>query len=289
MWWRARGEDVRRAVKLRKQGSSDIWWVCDDYVLSEGEVVAAYPEFWLRHKGAFPGPSRSIEHWSCYKPLDDAPELFLEFARLSEAPDFDEAVLAFCRKYGVPGSAHASGAEYPHVTDLAGLARDSEEALRILKMYEAVINRDPAKADSLLREHYSAYFPPSEEDFAEWSKWDPEKEALECVTTEVEMTVQNLCLPYLEIEEAVKPPRIDPSKVDAGWLFNNLLGAAYLQMYWLMASANELRRCEYCGRLISLGRHHSRKRKSRNDKRFCDDACRQAHHRSMKKREVPGS
>jgi hypothetical protein len=283
MWWRARGEDVRQAVKLRKLGSSDLWWICDDYVLHDGRVVATYPEFWLRHKGAFPDPSETIEHWSCYKPLDDAPELFLEFARLSEAPDFDEAVLTFSRKYGVPGRESASGAEYPHVTELAGRAKDSESALRILRMYEAVINRDPVRADLLLREHYAAYDLPSEEELAEWSKWDPAREALECVTVEVEMTVQRLCLPYLGIDEAVKPPEVDPTKVEAGWLFNNLLGAAYLQMYWLIASANELRRCEYCGRLISLARHRSRKRKSRNDKKFCDEACRQSNHRSKKR------
>ncbi len=71
--------------------------------------------------------------------------------------------------------------------------------------------------------------------------------------------------------------------VRSTWRFKNLLGAAYLQMYWLMTSEGELKRCENCGRTVSLARPYPRGRKRRRDKRFCDDACRQAHHRSKKK------
>lgn len=285
MWWKASGEDIRQAVKLRAEGLSDVWWVCDDYTIYDGQIVAAYPEFWSRLKGAFPSPDRVIEHWSCYSPLKEAPELFMEFARLSEAQNFNEAALVFSRKYGIPGRAYASDVELPHVMDLGNLAKDSKDALRTLKMYEAVINGDPAKADSLMRETFSDMAPPTEGDLAEWEKWNPEEEALKWVAVVVEDAVQKLCVRYLDTEEAVKPPRVDPTKVRPGWLFNNLLGAAYLQMYWLIASAGELKRCEYCGRLNSIARPHPEGRKRRNDKKFCNDACRQAHHREKKKRQ----
>jgi hypothetical protein len=32
----------------------------------------------------------------------------------------------------------------------------------------------------------------------------------------------------------------------------SLLGAMYLQMYWLMAAGGNVTRCKYCGRIISL-------------------------------------
>jgi hypothetical protein len=71
--------------------------------------------------------------------------------------------------------------------------------------------------------------------------------------------------------------------VTAGWNFESLLGAMYLQMYWLMASGSEIARCEYCGLLLSLARPNPEGRKRRSDRRFCGDACRQAHHRAKKK------
>ena len=74
-----------------------------------------------------------------------------------------------------------------------------------------------------------------------------------------------------------------PANVRPVWSFDNLLGALYLQMHWLMSSGGKLSRCENCGRVISLARTHSEGRKRRRDRRFCDDACRQAHHRSKKK------
>jgi hypothetical protein len=81
-------------------------------------------------------------------------------------------------------------------------------------------------------------------------------------------------------------PDIRPSvshEVDVSWTFDNLLGAMHLQMYWLMASGGNVTRCEHCGRIVSLARPHPEGRKRRSDKRFCDDACRQAKHRSKKK------
>ena len=74
-----------------------------------------------------------------------------------------------------------------------------------------------------------------------------------------------------------------PANVRPVWSFDNLLGALYLQIHWLMSSGGKLSRCENCGRVMSLARTHEEGRKRRRDRRFCDDACRQAHHRSKKK------
>ncbi len=76
---------------------------------------------------------------------------------------------------------------------------------------------------------------------------------------------------------------LDPSCVRTYWGFDNLIGAMYLQMYQLMTSGGGLARCDNCGRMIALSYTDPRGRKRRRDRRFCNDACRQAHHRSKKK------
>ena len=103
--------------------------------------------------------------------------------------------------------------------------------------------------------------------------------ALATAAGEVQDMVSSYCKPVLLVEEGSRTP----SGVTARWNFKHLLGAMYLQMYWLMAAGNDLTRCEHCGRLISLARPHPEGRKRRGDKRFCDAACRQAHHRAKKK------
>ena len=36
------------------------------------------------------------------------------------------------------------------------------------------------------------------------------------------------------------------------WTFDNLLGAMYLRMWWIMLAGGDLVRCEHCGRSMSL-------------------------------------
>ncbi len=61
----------------------------------------------------------------------------------------------------------------------------------------------------------------------------------------------------------------------------NLLGAMYLQFYWLITSAGDLSRCKHRGRFLSYAPPISatgKTRKPRNDKEFCDSRCRQNYH-----------
>jgi hypothetical protein len=70
-------------------------------------------------------------------------------------------------------------------------------------------------------------------------------------------------------------PDPDPSSaVKVTWSFDNLLGAMYPQMWWVVISSGDLSCCEHCSRLISLARPSPGARTRRSDKRFCDDACR---------------
>jgi hypothetical protein len=105
--------------------------------------------------------------------------------------------------------------------------------------------------------------------------------ALDFARSNVDDKMKQLCYPVTLIAGSDGP--VAPTNLRPGWGFRNLLGAMYLQMYWLMTSGAELVRCEYCSRIISLAPPHPGGRKRRRDKRFCDDACRQAHHRAKKR------
>lgn len=62
----------------------------------------------------------------------------------------------------------------------------------------------------------------------------------------------------------------------------NLLGAVYLQFYWVMTSTGDLPRCKYCGQIIShapsIADSGETGRKPREDKELCDKRCRYNYH-----------
>ncbi len=70
-----------------------------------------------------------------------------------------------------------------------------------------------------------------------------------------------------------------PHRLGASWGFRNLIGAMYLQFYWLITSRAGIKRCKHCGRIISLAPPTSSEgkkgRKPRSDKRYCDKWCQQ--------------
>ena len=78
-----------------------------------------------------------------------------------------------------------------------------------------------------------------------------------------------------------------PSDIVDTWSFDNLLGAMYLQMFWLMGSGANTTRCDWCGRFITLGKPSPEAKKRPSHKRFCDRYCRQKwnyHHRAKPRR-----
>ncbi len=63
----------------------------------------------------------------------------------------------------------------------------------------------------------------------------------------------------------------------------NLIGAMYLQFYWIITSGHELPRCKQCRDIIPYALSPSRpgsgrKHKTHKNKQFCDDRCRQNYH-----------
>ncbi len=68
-------------------------------------------------------------------------------------------------------------------------------------------------------------------------------------------------------------------RLGASWAFRNLLGAMYLQFYWLITSRADIKRCKYCGRIIYLAppipQPGEKPRKPCSDKEYCDKSCQQ--------------
>jgi hypothetical protein len=193
----------------------------------------------------------------------------------------------------------------------------------ILRIYEAALNRDEEAIKALLEEDSATLYRRVREEgleFAKSIKWTelspveifterhtessgneadryqehsttkaiPEtllipEVVLSLAAHGVNRVVQKRCRPILFLAPSFYYADTITTGLRNTWASDNLLGAAYLQMYWLMTSGENIARCEYCRRIMSLARTHPDGRKRRRDKRFCSDSCRQAHHRNKTK------
>lgn len=251
-------------------------WVCEEYV-RYGEWITASPS------------TDDMDGWHLFCPLRDEPDLFLKFSRVWQDGDFPGGALAFTTKFGLPratGSDNECGR--PLRLSLREFFEESQRAWVTLSLYETVLNKDEASARELLAEHrhLDENFNTSHEAM-QWSTQPdtrpltPLQGALAASFLVIDDAVKRLCKQETSVH--FDRPDPDPSAVKVTWFFENLLGAMYLQMWWVVTSSGDLCRCEHCGRLISLGRPRPEDRKRRSDKRFCNDACRQARHRGRKR------
>jgi hypothetical protein len=73
----------------------------------------------------------------------------------------------------------------------------------------------------------------------------------------------------------------EPDLLTRSWVPVNLLGAMYLQFYWVMTSSGDLSRCKYCSQIISRAPSvdgSAQTRKPRNKNQFSDSRCRYNYH-----------
>lgn len=239
--------------------------------------------------------------WREYDPLQEYPDLFLEFARLhgrerSNQEQSDQIALDWANEYGLLGcrlgfyqDRHAikyeAAAPYEFVDDFF---EEVDRAAAVLAFYEAVLNGDEDAVAPLLEQ-----FP----DVAvhHWGQYQDTGLsrqyggilgfALSFVAFEVTRMVRTFTYPKLTL----RPGPALPSRLTSGYGFLTLLGAMYLQMYWLLAAGEKhVARCKYCGNLVRLTARRpetegeARGRKPRQDKRYCDAVCRQRHHYQTK-------
>jgi hypothetical protein len=286
MWRRLDSADLKRAAKLADQSErGSRWFVCDEYEVRGDEIVAKHPF----------GSDKSrtwINHWRAYKPLEEEPDLFLRFARLPEESDLDtalkEVALEWSRKFGLLGGTSTATSGEPDRMKLSVFKAEAEVASMVRSYYETSLNRDENAdepvATPLDYRILRATDRPEEVFNTEKVLVAGVREAvmprsrMYLFTTAfwVSQEVQKHCRPELVLTGP------DHSKVKSVWRFDNLLGAMYLQMFWLMDSTGDLARCENCRRIMSLAKPHPDGRKRRRDKRFCSDSCRQTAHRRKK-------
>ncbi len=284
MWRRVGIDDFKHSGGLANGSErAGLWWVCEEGYEIQGDVVAARrpaPGFVRKSSGSW-RVEADRGAWRSYKPLEEVPDLFLKFTRLHGAADPEAAALDWSRKYGVVGD-HMADLIRPDRMSLSCFQEELKRAWVVLKMYEAALNRDKEGVKRLLDVH-------EEQVLERWPSYLEDGPTREDALLElalfgsvfmVEQTVQEICRPALIVTDS--HDKADPATVQSTWDFHNLLGAMYLQMYWLITSGGDITRCEYCGGVISLTRPRPEGRKTRRDKKFCDDACRQAHHRSKR-------
>ena len=267
------GTDFERAQNSMKNPTEfDHWWRCEEYEIRGDEILAKWP---------FEESSR----WGGYFPLEHTPWLFLELAELSKKLDFREATLRFCHNYGLPGDLiprhyveerNLYGFQEWKVRqarmgkmNLSDFQEEVKKIAKIIDLYERALNGDEEVIQLPPGMPGSAGSPDMYTD-----------DGLGWAVALVTDRVQRLCRPTLYFTPKYLRSETIVSGISDTWEFANLLGAAYLQMWWLMTSEGEVARCEYCHRIMSLARSGPHGRKRRRDKRFCSDSCRQAHHRS---------
>jgi hypothetical protein len=283
VWRRLEPADFQQTHGLMKATDEEgMWLVCDRYEIRGDEIVATR-RF-----------SKRSDEWTAYFPLRDVPDLFLRFGRLHTEMDFEEGALAFTHKYGLPEHTRETayhGVSVEPTPEKMSLSRFREEARRawsVLSLYESVLNGDVRAVRDVLSEHrndkallptYELFRTADLQDDLQNLRNELLGFGLLCAVNIAEETVHRTCRQRISFA-LYSDRKPDLSTVNTFWEFDNLLGAMYLQMWWLMASAGDITRCEFCGRIVSLARSHPEGRKRRRDKRFCDDACRQAHHRS---------
>jgi hypothetical protein len=289
------GEDFEGTAPLiRDARRVNRWGVCVEGYELRAPRRGMPHSHWLCAKRPLQLTDADSEYWKTYKPLEDHPDLFLKFARLSRQPTSPQRALDWCGQYGVLGLAgdYVSGwtgenRAHRGYETLEAFDAELHRAAGVLALYEAVLNRDYEAA-----EHYAS------EKYPEISaelraigirrKWNPSliqemvqthgggdylAYALQAASWIVEATIRESCYPTLRSEKST-----NPSNVTGSWGFKNLRGAMYLQMYWLMAAGGNVRHCKYCGGVMALSPSLPGTRKPRQDKQFCDDACRQRHH-----------
>lgn len=269
-------------------------------------------------------PVKDIVYW--YEPLTETPHLFLEFARLIEAKDVSEAAVhRWINRYGLLGL-HKNQPylstedpdwkafppkEYserggPQET-LTRFLREATIARNILTLYEAALSNEAKNLEQALKIVVGSHEANSLVTEAQLKAKELESTY---TNTLVDVALSNVVRGIQQVLEAFAYPcfsykpssssrlfldnELTPKSLAPSWWPRNLLGAMYLQFFWLVATGGDLSRCRHCGRIISYAPMvpSSTGRKSRKDKEFCNSRCRQNYHyhnRTKPRKEHNGS
>jgi hypothetical protein len=133
-----------------------------------------------------------------------------------------------------------------------------------LRVYEAALNRDEKQLRMAAR-GLEEYFQLNDDGVSDTNEGKDANSALIQVAFIANKVVQKRFHMIPHFTEEIGSLETLTSGIRSSWEFDNLLGAAYLQMWWLMTSGEDVTRCEYCRRIMSLARPHPNGRKRRRD------------------------
>jgi hypothetical protein len=231
-----------------------------------------------------------------YSPLAREPDLFLMFARLADDDGLDQgavgeldtdknaaAALSWAHDYGVLGLTTSVEEDGLRIARTIGgkadtveaFAREAWTANNYLQLYEA------ATAETLDADLIASYMPSRPRAFAA-TPASTRAWALDAVASETQRKVAGNAYPALYGTVG---------RFVSGWDFINLLGAMWLQMFWLLTSSEAPRRCKNweCDRVIAYEQPDQPTRgtekndrsggyKTRIDRMFCSKGCGNRHY-----------
>jgi hypothetical protein len=233
-----------------------------------------------------------------YSPLDVS-GLFLEFASLVDDPGLDDephtdnnrvVALDWIGAYGVlgltptgfdslTGRIHQGG----EADSLSRFVEEAAFANATLRLFEAATAPDGPDIDFIQRG-----IPEGRKDHYVQNPTEARKWALARVAHVVQGYLESYCYPSFRVQEN--------ETVILHWQFQNLLGAMWIQMTWLLTSTGKTRRCARpgCTKIITfesgqplaepgLKKNSRGKYRTRIDKQFCTPLCRVKNHQQKQK------
>ncbi len=185
------------------------------------------------------------------------------------------------------------------------LLKEATLAYRTLSLYKAALEKDVEELEELMDLEGTIQRIPSSRDlfgeyFSNRSSESRPTFLINMATAQIEMNVQRVlskfAYPCLSVDLSNARPKDEklrsPQSLTASLWPRNLLGAMYLQFYWMVDSASQLSQCKHCQKPISYAptMPGSGKRKTYKNKRFCSKQCRQNyyyHHHRKPGRQDP--
>jgi hypothetical protein len=238
------------------------------------------------------GPVRWVYH-----PLVEKPDLFLKFARLADGGGLDPSTvdgldtdknagvaLDWTWEHGTLGLTRSDEKEWFRAAStrggkadtVASFANEAWRANTCLRLYEA------ATAEELDKDFIASRMYPRDKAFFTRTPARTREWALNIVATETQKKIAGNAYPALYGEVG---------RFVAGWSFTNLLGAMWLQMFWLLTATETPRRCRNweCDKVIAfkppdqpaegtIRNDRSAGYRTRIDKKFCNKTCRDRYH-----------
>lgn len=177
----------------------------------------------------------------------------------------------------------------------SSVLEEAHRANRVLAHYEAAMSKDEDKLETALMLGSKG----SVEDLRALARFRRERSggsyldalsnlAAELVFLDTQDILERFTYPCIAIDRearAIPGPEalFTVDQFYRSWQPRNLLGALYLQAFWLVTSTAELSKCKYCGHIISYATPmpdstNKTIRKPRRDKEFCNSRCRQNYH-----------